>query len=172
MLLHQLWCQDANKQLSAFIWLSRVWQMSHLASLHEDLDCKNKTFELKSYQHYIQVFSDLKDKWGVSGWVVLSWPALQTGSKAPYSTLIICLSKSLLHTVPFGSNKWSLGSLENDNENVVYTDSSFKIPRICQTIWYLVSDGKPSLMAIARNKNLIRELSRVMFVLCWHSAMN
>ena len=102
---------------------------------------------MKSYKHYVQVFSELKAKCGANGGVVLSWPALQAGTKAHMFLPQYLLIKEFVHTVPQLSEQVSevLGYVEDDNTNVIYKDCHAEITRIRQVVEYATSDGEPLL---------------------------
>ena len=69
--------------------------LTYLRCIEDNHDHKNLTVELKSYKHYVRVFSELKVKCGATGGVVLIWPALQAGTKACMFLPEYCVSKSL-----------------------------------------------------------------------------
>jgi uncharacterized protein YuzB (UPF0349 family) len=121
--------------------------LTYLRCIEDNLDHKNSTFELKSYKHYVQVFSERKTKCGVTGGVVLSWPAFEAGTKASMFLPHYLLIKECVYTVLQLSHQASevLGYVEDDNANVIYYDCLTEILRICQHIMYAVSEEEPLL---------------------------
>jgi hypothetical protein len=121
--------------------------LTYLRCIEDNVDHVNLTFELKSYKHYVRVFSELKAKCGANGGVVLSWPALQAGMN-------YLLIKEFVHTVPQLSERASevLGYAEDDNTNIIYNDCPAEITRICQVVEYAASDGEPLLSDGNRKK--------------------
>jgi len=122
-------------------------RLTYLRCIEDNVDHVNLTFELKSYKHYVRVFSELKAKCGAIGGVVLSWPALQAGTKARMFLPHYLLIKEFVHTVPQLSRRASevLGYVEDDNLNVIYNDCPAEIPRIRQVVEYAASEGEPLL---------------------------